>query len=109
MDEFNTYVSKQEADEYASARLRYQSLRQIADAVQQYAEWHGGIHDDDCPSDDTCACSGKPINDGVNAACRYLEALAVIAQNRAASEYFNACIAVGEDHLRECGFKIPRV
>jgi hypothetical protein len=28
----------------------------------------GPWHDDDCPGDDTCACSAKPIHDLVNAA-----------------------------------------
>jgi hypothetical protein len=51
-------------------------LQSMADAVCKYVEWHGGIHDDGCPQDDTCDCSAKPINDGVNAACRYLAELA---------------------------------
>lgn len=50
-------------------------IRERSESILKYVEWHGGIHDDDCPQDDTCDCSGKPINDGVNAACRYLAAL----------------------------------
>lgn len=45
---------------------------QMADAVEKYAEWCGGVHDDGCPQDDTCACDGKWINDGITAAVNYL-------------------------------------
>jgi len=44
----------------------------MAKAVEKYAEWCGGVHDDGCPADDTCRCSGKWINDGVTAAVNYL-------------------------------------
>src|SRR5690348_9650624 len=36
-----------------------------ADALKAYAEWCGGVHDEGCPEDDTCDCSGKWINDGI--------------------------------------------
>ena len=48
----------------------------MAQAIQEYAEWCGGVHDDGCPGDDTCGCSGKWINDGITAAVDYLRALA---------------------------------
>lgn len=51
-------------------------LERMAEAVETYAEWCGGVHDDDCPQDDTCECSSKWVNDGVNSACRFLRALA---------------------------------
>lgn len=49
--------------------------RRMAKALIAYAEWCGGVHDDECPSDDTCECSGKWINDGVTETVRYLEAV----------------------------------
>lgn len=48
-----------------------------ADALEKYVEWHGGVHDEECPEDDTCDCSWKWVNDGVNAAVRYLRAASV--------------------------------
>lgn len=47
---------------------------QMALALEAYAEWHGPVHHDGCPEDDTCDCGGKWINDGVNAAVRRLRA-----------------------------------
>lgn len=47
-----------------------------AKAVIAYAEWWGGIHDEECPEDDTCACSGKAINDGVTDAVNCLQQIA---------------------------------
>lgn len=37
-------------------------------ALMEMFEMHGGVHEDDCPLDDTCCCSGKPFNDRMNAA-----------------------------------------
>jgi hypothetical protein len=51
-----------------------------ADAVVKYAEWCGGVHDDGCPEDDTCDCSGKWINDGVTDAVNCLRQLAEASQ-----------------------------
>jgi hypothetical protein len=50
----------------------------MADALKRYIEWVGAIHDDGCPEDDTCECSGKPINDGVNAAYKFLVEIAAV-------------------------------
>lgn len=47
---------------------------QAANAIVKYAEWCGGVHDDGCPADDTCDCSGKWINDGVTDAVTLLRA-----------------------------------
>jgi hypothetical protein len=52
------------------------SLDHMARSVETYAEMNGGVHDEDCPCDDTCDCSFKVVNDGVNSACRFLRALA---------------------------------
>lgn len=49
----------------------------MADALTAYAEWCGGVHDDGCPEDDTCECSGQWINEGVNEAVRFLRAASV--------------------------------
>jgi hypothetical protein len=46
-------------------------------AVEAYATLCGGVHDDDCPADDTCTCSGKWINDGITAAVKYLRGATV--------------------------------
>lgn len=48
------------------------SRKLMVDALEKYIEWFGGVHEDDCPADDTCDCSGKWINDGVNAAFQEL-------------------------------------
>jgi hypothetical protein len=52
------------------------TLRTMAENLAKYAEHNGGIHDEDCPGDDTCSCSGKPLNDAANGACRLLAQLA---------------------------------
>jgi erythromycin esterase-like protein len=49
-------------------------LLRVAKAIEAYADWCGGVHDDLCPEDDTCACSGRWINDGITAAVDYLRA-----------------------------------
>jgi hypothetical protein len=36
------------------------------EAMCKYVEHHGAIHDENCPEDDTCNCSWKPVNDAVN-------------------------------------------
>ena len=48
--------------------------KEMAQAIEAYATLNGGVHDEDCPGDDTCACQGKWINDGVNAAVKQLRA-----------------------------------
>lgn len=48
--------------------------KEMADAIEKYAQWCGGAHDQGCPEDDTCSCSGKWVNDGVTAAVNYLRA-----------------------------------
>ncbi len=45
-------------------------------ALGDYLEYHGAIHDDGCPEDDTCSCSFKRINDGVNMAYKFIGAMA---------------------------------
>jgi hypothetical protein len=42
-------------------------------ALRAYIDWCGGVHDEHCPEDDTCSCSGKWINDGLNEAIRILQ------------------------------------
>jgi hypothetical protein len=54
------------------ARPQEVDTAHLAKAIQKYAEWCGGVHDDGCPEDDTCDCSGKWINDGVTGAVNYL-------------------------------------
>jgi hypothetical protein len=50
--------------------------KQVAQGLEGYVVYHGGIHDDDCPGDDTCECEYKPLNDAANEACRRLFAAA---------------------------------
>jgi hypothetical protein len=55
----------------------------LAKGLEAYVVGHGGLHDDDCPGDDTCECSWAPANDAANAACRYFAALSKEAQRHA--------------------------
>src|SRR5262245_3149612 len=50
-------------------------LRYWLRGLKAYVDWFGGVHDDECPQDDTCDCSGKPANDGINGAINYFEDL----------------------------------
>lgn len=52
-----------------------EALRHMRDALQTYVEYFGGVHDDLCPEDDTCDCSRKWVNDGVNSTVRFLAGL----------------------------------
>lgn len=54
---------------------KVEAIRHMRDAVETYAEWCGGVHDDLCPEDDTCDCSVKWVNDGVNTTVRFLRGL----------------------------------
>jgi hypothetical protein len=38
----------------------------LATLVSEYGPWH----EDDCPADDTCECSAKPLHDRINAVLR---------------------------------------
>lgn len=44
-------------------------LAQVRGVLREMAEFHGGVHEYDCPADDTCECPHKPFNDRVNEAC----------------------------------------
>ena len=35
-------------------------------ALKLIVDRFGPFHDDDCPGDDTCSCSAKPLNDEIN-------------------------------------------
>jgi hypothetical protein len=37
-------------------------------ALREVVDTFGPWHDDDCPGDDTCDCSAKPLHDQINAA-----------------------------------------
>ena len=54
------------------ARVEQQRDELVA-AIRTVVEQFGPWHDDDCPGDDTCDCSAKPIHDAVNAAVRNAE------------------------------------
>lgn len=49
---------------------REMQIRQLAAALRAVVENFGPWHDEDCPGDDTCDCSAKPIHDQVNTALR---------------------------------------
>jgi len=40
----------------------------IVDILREVVERFGPWHDEDCPADDTCDCSAKPLHDRINAA-----------------------------------------
>lgn len=40
------------------------------EALKEYVKWFGPAHDQDCPGDDTCECSGANVNRLVNVALR---------------------------------------
>ena len=61
--------------DHASRLLSGIDLERVSLRLDEYVVWHGALHEDGCPCDDTCDCSGKSINDGVNAACRIIKAL----------------------------------
>lgn len=43
---------------------------QITAVVTELVENHGPWHDEDCPGDDTCDCTAKPMHDAINAAMK---------------------------------------
>lgn len=43
-------------------------ISRLRDALIEVVESFGPWHDEDCPGDDTCDCSGKPLHDRINAA-----------------------------------------
>ncbi len=45
-------------------------------ALEAYLVYHGAVHEDECPGDDTCECEWKWMNDGANDSYRLLTALA---------------------------------
>jgi len=65
---------------------RAMTLTEIADGLERYVVDHGADHDDDCPGDDTCDCSQKPINDAANAACHLIRSMAVTERDRTAAD-----------------------
>ena len=40
------------------------------EALHEYCSFTGGLHEDECPQDDTCNCMFKPLNDKINAALK---------------------------------------
>lgn len=61
-------------DQLAHAQTRIAELEAAGKVLVQFViDTAGYGHDDDCPCDDTCNCSKKPLNDALNAACRVVE------------------------------------
>lgn len=59
-------------------KLTQREAIDVRDGLEGYIVYHGGIHDDGCPKDDTYDYSGKPMNDAANAACRLIDRLVVL-------------------------------
>lgn len=47
--------------------------------LRSYVEMAGSFHDAECPGDDTCDCTAKPMHDAVNALCALPEPVALSA------------------------------
>lgn len=62
---------------------------------QNYINWHGPCHENDCPGDDTCTCKGKPINEAMENAVK-LDAL-----KDELTEAFRQCLI---HYCPGCGF-----
>ncbi len=52
------------------------AIRKAWEGLIEYCTQSGPLHDDECPCDSTCDCGCKWMNDGANAACHLLCALA---------------------------------
>ncbi len=61
-----------ERDRAAKAESEAFKLRECGPGLIQYVEAMAGIHEDDCPLDDTCNCKWKSVNDSVNKLCHLL-------------------------------------
>jgi hypothetical protein len=55
--------------------FRITAAKRLLSVLKAMASMHGGVHDADCPEDDTCACRFKPFNDLVNKAITETEEL----------------------------------
>jgi hypothetical protein len=65
MHDDDTLMSKADAEFIVRACNAHDELLAALKAV---VDMFGPWHDDDCPADDTCDCSSKPIHDAINAA-----------------------------------------
>jgi hypothetical protein len=82
------------------------ALVAMAKGLEDYVVYHGGIHDDDCPGDDTCECEYKRLNDGANQACRYLAALA--ASETSEPQTSSLCSGCGAEFIGGFGADVDR-
>lgn len=55
-----------QAEHVKMANLAAQAREIVGELVDRFGPWH----DEDCPADDTCDCSAKPLHDRINAALR---------------------------------------
>ncbi len=60
-----------EARHYANEVAMYTPSQGDIDGAGEYLAHHGSVHDDECPGDDTCDCSGKAVNDGICSVYRF--------------------------------------
>ena len=95
------------ADPVQEAERHSELLRKQARALEAYVVHNGSLHDDDCPADDTCGCSLKWINDGVNAAIRSLHSNAffdsLVRSQQEENERLKRCTRWTADRHGPCG------
>ncbi len=68
----NQEIAQDALRKLAKAESEALKLRECGPGLLQYVEWMAGIHEDDCPMDDTCNCKWKSVNDSVNKLCDLL-------------------------------------
>jgi hypothetical protein len=53
----------------ATFQEKFENIQEDCKLLQKYVTAMGPMCDEDCPGDDTCECSAKPIHEAVNRLC----------------------------------------